>query len=274
MTEHSFAAGTILLTLGPIATLTLNAPQRRNAMSNAMWQGLIEGCGQIARDPAVQVVILRGAGGHFCAGADIAEFETVYRDPSATAAYNQLVRQAQAQLRGLAVPVLAQIEGACVGGGCGLALAADLRFAAQDAKFGITPSRLGLAYSPEDTAQLIEKTGPARAKDLLFSARLISGQDAYRYGLIDFIAGEAGVSSDVLAYAEELAARSPASLRATKAIVEGLIAVDRPRCDDLRPLYEATFRGADFDEGRRAFLAKRSPQFRKAITSERGPDGL
>ena len=122
------------------------------------------------------MVLLTGAtqaGGTFSAGADITEFKEVYATPETTNAYNGMVRLALSRLRDLDRPVIAVIAGACVGGGCGLALAADLRFAAPEARFGITAARLGIGYSPEDNAQLVEKIGPARAKDLLFSARLI-----------------------------------------------------------------------------------------------------
>jgi enoyl-CoA hydratase len=261
MQSQSFADGALTLHGAPVARLVLNAPQRRNAMSQAMWAGLVQACDAVEANPAIRVLILTGAGDHFCAGADISEFEAVSRAATRTAAYNRLVRSGQARLRNVAVPVLAMIRGACVGGGCGLALSADLRFAAADARLGITPSRLGLAYSPEDTAQLIGQVGAARARDLLFSGRLVEGAEAKEIGLVDFLRPGDQLEAEVAAYAEELCQRSRASVLAAKRIINGLTDPDETRRQGLQDAYEQTFAGPDFAEGRAAFLAKRPPMF-------------
>lgn len=253
-----FANGAIRLEIGPAARLLINAPQKRNAMSQAMWQGLSEACAVIAADYKIRVVTVTGAEGHFCAGADLAEFEEIYANEAAIERSNAVIRAAQFHLRNLPQPVLAQIEGACVGGGCGIALACDLRFAARGAKFAITPSKLGLAYPPEDSAQLVEKIGIARAKDLLLSARLIGAEEALSYGLVEFLTE---TPQQVADYAAKLLELSPASLRATKAILNGLGAPDAARCDSLHPIFAATFSGPDAREGRAAFLQKRKPHF-------------
>jgi enoyl-CoA hydratase/carnithine racemase len=262
---EAWADGTLTLAPGRVAVLTLNAPARRNAISAAMWAavpGIVE---RLAADGACRAVILNaapGAGGPvFSAGADISEFDRVYSTAESTAAYNALVRAAQAALRDLPRPVIAEVAGACVGGGCGLALACDLRFAADSARFAITPSRLGLAYSWEDTAQLMEKVGPARAKDILFSGRMVDAAEALAIGLADRVFPDERLADEVRAYAGALADLSPASIRAAKATVNGLASGDAGAWEGARALFEASFAGRDFAEGRRAFAERRKPVF-------------
>ena len=252
MTE-SHADGRLLLTPGRIATLTLNAPATRNAMTRAMWAALPAVMARIAGDSAIRVLIIKGAEGAFCAGADISEFEDVYATPESAAAYNAIVRAGVAALGALPRPVIAQIVGACVGGGVALALACDLRFATTSAFFAIPPARLGIAYSPADTALVVEKIGPARAKDLLFSARRVDAAEALSMGLIDRLADDDAVDR----YASGLAELSPASIRVAKATVDALGL--RPEVANAE--FQALFSGPDFAEGRAAFLGRRKPVF-------------
>lgn len=265
MTTVSFADGGVLLHKGTIARIELNAPDRRNAMRRAMWEAMIEICDVIAADDQIRVVLLVAAQGEgkaaFCAGADISEFAEVYATEDTTRAYNALVRTAQARLRALPRPVIAVISGACVGGGCGLALAADLRFADTTVRMGITPTKLGLAYSPEDTMQLLEKVGPAKAKDLLFSARLMDGAEALDCGMVDRLLAPADLDAAVEDYAAALACLSAGSIRAAKAIINGLTDPGQPDMAALRAIFEASFASADFTEGRAAFLERRKPEF-------------
>ena len=260
-----FADGRLILHPGPIARIEINAPDRRNAMSRAMWQAIPLICDAIEGDVGTRVVLFTGsprAGGTFSAGADITEFDEVYATPDTTAAYNAMVRLAQVRLRNLDRPVIAVIAGPCVGGGCGLALAADLRFAAPEARFGITAARLGIGYSPEDTAQLVEKVGPARAKDLLFSARLISAEEALAIGLIERIVPASDLLKQATDYATALAELSGLSIRTTKAAINRLTAPDQAVCAALQEAFVASFSGADFKEGCRAFAARTKPEFR------------
>lgn len=259
-----FAEGRLILHPGRVARIEINAPDRRNAMSRAMWHAIPSICSTIEADQSVRAVLLTGAaevGATFSAGADITEFEEVYATTETTTEYNAMVRQAQACLRVLDRPVIAVVAGACVGGGCGLALAADLRFAAHEARFGITAARLGLGYSPEDTAQLVEKVGPARAKDLLFSARLITAEEALSIGLIERILPGADLLTEATAYAEGLANLSSFSIRATKATINRLASPDEAASAALHATFVAGFEGPDFKEGRAAFIARRKPSF-------------
>jgi enoyl-CoA hydratase/carnithine racemase len=163
-----------------IAEIVLNRPGKRNALGVASWRALVNACAGLAADPAVRVAVVRGAPPAFSAGADIAEFGEVFRDAAAATAYNDLVQAALGAVERLEIPTIAMVAGDCVGGGCGLALACDLRFAAEGARFGITPARLGLAYTLADTRRLVDLVGPARAKDILFSARLLDAGEAHR----------------------------------------------------------------------------------------------
>lgn len=265
MSTLPFADGRVLLHKAAIARIELNVPEKRNALNRAMWEALIGICDLIAADDTIRVVLLTAARGEgktaFSAGADISEFEAVYASEETTRAYNGLVRTAQARIRALPRPVIAVISGACVGGGCGLALATDLRFADTTVRMGITPTKLGLAYSPEDTMQLLEKVGPAKAKDLLFSARLMDGTEALECGLIDRLLAPGDLDAAVTDYAETLARLSAGSIRAAKTIINGLTDPGHPDMDALRAIFEATFSSADFDEGRAAFLERRAPKF-------------
>ena len=256
MTE-SFADGALTLTRGRVARLTLDAPARRNAMNRAMWAAIPEVCAAVAADAGVRVLTLAGAGETFCAGADISEFSVVYAAPEVTAAYNATIRRAMAALRALPCPVIAVVRGACVGGGCGLALACDLRFAATDARFAIPPARLGIAYPPEDTWALVQAVGAARAKDMLISARMVDAEEALRIGLVDRLCADP--EAEAAAYAESVAGNAPASVRLAKAMVNGLTA---PAVDPaLQAAFEGIFAGPDFAEGRAAFVEKRKPRF-------------
>lgn len=258
MTE-TFAAGRLRLEPGRVARLTLASPASRNAMSRAMWEAMPAICDRVAADPAIRVLILAGEGGTFCAGADIGEFEATYATPGSTAAYNALVRQAQARLRALEKPTVAAIAGACFGGGCGLALACDLRLAAQDARFAITPAKLGIAYSAADTRQLVAAVGEAVARDMLLTARTLDAPEALRVGLVGRLVPPPDLDAAAQATAEALATLSPASQAATKAILNAL--GDPPARPDLDALFASLFDGPDFREGTRAFLAKRPPEF-------------
>jgi len=253
----TFAQGGLRLKMGPIATLTLDRPSRRNAMTAAMWAALPEICNHLT-SAATRVLIVRGAGDKaFCAGADILEFESVYGTSDATATYNADVRAAQASLRDLSCSTIAEVRGACYGGGCGLALACDFRVAGKDASFAITPARLGLAYSPADTWQLIEKVGMPRAKDLLLTGRVVDAKEARTIGLIDRLEEDATAASKALA--DHLSSLAPAALSAIKSICNGLSVPDVAPA--LHSAFEDTFSGAEFREGYRAFLEKRSPDF-------------
>jgi enoyl-CoA hydratase/carnithine racemase len=242
----------------PLARIVLDRPERRNAMSAAMWRDLTQVSAQIEAHPEVEAVIVEGAGGHFCSGADIAEFDEVFADAGSARAYLGAIERALEALNRLDRPTLARIEGSAVGGGLAIALACDLRFAAEDAHLAVPPAKLGLLYGPVETRLLVETIGPAAAKDLLFSARAVDPQEALRLGLINRCLPAAALAEVARAQANAWSRLSQASIRGAKKAVRAALTAN---FDGLRALVEAAALGDDFREGRAAFKAKRSAQF-------------
>lgn len=243
------------------AELVLNRPDKRNALSAAMWRAIPELLDKAALDDQVKLVVVRGAGGAFAAGADISEFEAVYATRDSAAAYTASIARALDTLAQFPKPTLARIEGACVGGGCGIALACDLRFAATGSRFGITPAKLGLAYTLNDTKRLIDAVGVANAKDILYSGRLIDADEAMAMGLVNRLVAPGELDNLVKTYAAGLAEASTQSARTTKKIINLIRAGVSEDTDETRKLFLDAFQSEDFREGYQAFLEKRKPDF-------------
>ncbi|GAA0247295.1 enoyl-CoA hydratase/isomerase family protein [Actinomadura nitritigenes] len=238
---------------GGVGTITIDRPEKRNAMSADMWRalpGILDG---LEGDSGVRVVVLTGAGGNFCAGADIAELTDIHRDDD-----SHLSTVAERALAAFPKPTLAAIEGFCVGGGCQLAAACDLRFAAPGARFGITPAKLGIVYPAAATARLVRLVGPSAAKYLLYSADLVDADHALRIGLLNEIAAD--LPARVAAFAETLASRSLLTQQATKDIVDA-IAADGPVEEKARGWLEEVAARGEVAEGIAAFLERRPPRF-------------
>ena len=245
-----------------IGRIVLDQPRARNAISAAMWAALPDAVAGLETDPRVKVVVVTGAGTEaFSAGADISEFATVYATPAAARAQNDLVRAGQQALFDCAKPTIAVIRGPCVGGGCGLALHADLRFAATSAVFAIPPARLGTVYSFADARRLVEKVGQSRAADLLFSGRTVAAEEALRIGLVDFVHPDETLEGAVSAYLAGLCRLSQLSLRSQKAILREIASGAAEETPAARRLLDEAFAGEDFREGYAAFLEKRRPEF-------------
>jgi enoyl-CoA hydratase/carnithine racemase len=243
----------------PLAWVRINSPERRNAMSRAMWLALAEAAYAIESRPDILVVLAQGAGGHFCAGADISEFPEVFGAPESTRDYLAAIEKGLTALARLDRPTIALFEGSSIGGGLAIGLACDLRFAAEDAHIAVPPAKLGLLYGPVETRRLVELVGPSRAKDLLFGGRRVPTEEALAIGLIDRRLPAAGMAAEAEAYARELSKLSQTSIRGAKAMVEAALAGEP--ADTLRAHVEAAALGADFREGRQAFAEKRRPKF-------------
>ena len=245
----------------PLAWVRINSPERRNAMSRAMWLALADAVYAIEARPDALAVLVQGSGGHFCAGADISEFPEVYRDAAATHDYVDAIQIGLGALAALDRPTIAALCCVAIGGGLGLALCCDLRFCAEDASLAITPAKLGLLYGHLETRRLVELVGPARAKDLLFSGRRVEPSEALAIGLVDRLAPAGELMGAVHAYAADLARLSQRSIRGAKRAVDA-IALGMPReTPAFRRAVEDAALGDDFLKGRTAFAEKRAPTF-------------
>jgi enoyl-CoA hydratase/carnithine racemase len=247
---------------GAVATLVLNRPESHNAISLSMYEALPGVVSEVESDSAVKVLVVRGAGEKsFASGADISEFRAVRANAESAKAYNQRVAAAERALEGLTKPTVAMVHGYCIGGGCGLALACDLRFVDDRARFAITPAKLGLVYSLESTKRLVDLVGPAQAKWVLMSGQQIRADRALQLGLADEVTDPESLEKVTYEFAELLTTRAQFSIRATKQIVRRITAGQTEDDDATTSLRNSSFDTEDYAEGVRAFLDKRSPVF-------------
>ncbi|MEW1724622.1 enoyl-CoA hydratase/isomerase family protein [Streptomyces sp. NPDC093109] len=237
-----------------IATVVIHHPAKRNAMTVPMWRELPALLGRLAADPAVRVLVLTGAGDTFCAGADIASL----RGPDSREDPPALAVRAEEALAAFPRPTIAAVRGYCVGGGCQLAAACDLRFTEEGARFGVTPARLGIVYPEPSTRRLVSLVGPATAKYLLFSAELIDAERALRTGLVDEVLPAGELDKRVPEFARVLGTRSALTQEAAKEFVAG-------RTDRGAYWAERARAGGDTAEGVAAFLEGRAPVFDRPV---------
>ena len=243
---------------GPVATLRIDRPAKRNAMSYSMWSALPGLLDLVQKDDDVRVLVLRG-GEHFSAGADIGEFSTLRSGADGAARYSAAVHAGERAIASLGKPTIAAITGFCVGGGCEMALACDIRLASTDAQFGITPAKLGIVYNFTSTKQLVDVVGPAWAKQILFSGEIISASTALRIGLVNEV--HAALDARVEELAGTIASRAQVSLRGAKSIVNRIVGGQYSEDSDVRDLYDEAVHSAEYAEGVAAFLEKRAPRF-------------
>ncbi|MCQ4082403.1 enoyl-CoA hydratase/isomerase family protein [Streptomyces sp. RB6PN25] len=244
------------------ATVTISHPAKRNAMTLAMWQQLPRLLERLADDPAVRVVVLTGANGTFCAGADISGLR------EAETSAQQAAVAAEDALAAFPKPTIAAIRGFCVGGGCQLAAACDLRFAARGARFGVTPAKLGIVYPATSTQRLVGLVGPSAAKYLLFSGELIDDERALRSGLVDELLDDEQLDARVTAFARTLADRSQLTQAAAKEFA-GMAVEGRTDPARLAHWERQARQSADRAEGVAAFLERRAPRFTWTVSTDR-----
>jgi enoyl-CoA hydratase len=255
------AFDTLLLdTSDHVATITVNRPDKRNALNAVVRRELVAALDRLRADEQVRVVILTGAGDKaFVAGADIAEF--AQRTPLEQREAMQ-GRRVFDELAGFPKPTIAMINGAALGGGCELALACDVRVAARSARLGQPEVRLGLIPGGGGTQRLPRLVGAGRALRLILTGDLIDAEEAYRIGLIDILAEDQALQSRTLDLARAMAAHSPVALRLAKNAVAA--ALEAPLSAGLaqeRELFITAFGSEDGREGVSAFLEKRTPGF-------------
>ena len=246
----------------PIAELVLDQPERRNALSLAMWAEIPARIAEANANPDIKVILLHGGGtGTFAAGADISEFGEIYSTEAAARQSGRIVAAALRAIEESGKPVIAAIEGACVGGGASLAVASDIRIAHAGTTFGITPAKLGLVYPPGDMRRLLQLAGPGTTRDLLYTGRLMPAAEAKSLGLIDRVT-EGPVLDAARALALEIAGVSQWTVRATKRMIRGLQSGWDEAGPEAEALFLEGFANPDFAEGVRAFLEKRRPDWK------------
>jgi enoyl-CoA hydratase len=245
---------------GALATVVLDNPGARNALTTAMYDRLREICLELAADPGLRMVVVRGAGGAFAAGTDIADLVAI-RDGADGVAYEDEITRVLDAVRAVPVPVVALVEGPAVGGGLAIVACCDLVYATPDARFGVPVARtLGNCVSPATTARLRAVLGRALATELLLTGRLASAQEALAAGLVRAVLEPAeldGVVADLLARVSRCA---PLSVAAAKELGRRLD--DRGGDVPHDDVYARVYGSADFAEGVRAFLEHRPPQWR------------
>ena len=245
---------------GPVATITLARTSAKNALTWEMYDALVEACDAVPGSGA-RVVIIRGSGGAFSSGTDIHQFDDL-RTGADGLAYERRIGAVIERLEAIEVPTIASVEGPAVGGGCAIAVACDLRLAADTATFGVPVARtLGNCLSAENLARLVDLVGPGRATEMVFTGRLVSADQALEWGLVTKVLPLAELETETMALALELSRRAPSTLTATKRMLRRLSAHRRPppgSCDDL---IAACYGSVDFREGVAAFAARRKPAF-------------
>ncbi len=248
---------------GPIGWITFNNPSRRNAVSVEMWEAIPTILDRFESDPQVRVVVLHGAGeAAFIAGADISQFEQARSSADGNAHYDTITERASRRLSECSKPTIAMIHGWCIGGGVGIAVCCDLRIAADNAKFGIPAVRLGVGYGHKGVRKLMELVGPSFTKEIFFTARHFSADEAREMGLVNRVLPAIELEAYVRGYCATIADNAPITIDALKRTVGELLKGPDGDLALSDRLVRACFESQDYIEGRRAFMEKRRPVFR------------
>ncbi len=250
-----------------VAQLHIRRADKRNALTQLHWQALLDHVSavgtavQLAHPDAPRVLVLQGEPGVFCAGADIEEMSRLVQDAQALAHNNRVVAAAQMALEQLPLPTLALIDGPCFGGGFGLAAACDFRLGSTRSRFAVTPARLGLLYSLEDTRRVLRLLGDAKTRRLLLRSEVLDAEAALAWGVLDARVEPEALAALGQTWAAELAAQPRTSMAGIKATLQQLSQPDASGTAAVRAAFDAAFTSADFAEGSAAFLAGRPPRF-------------
>jgi enoyl-CoA hydratase len=250
-------------TTGPIGWLIWDNPDKLNALSPGMSEDALTVIESYAADPAIKVVVMRGAGKKaFISGGDIKSFDKTRADAETARRAREAPEKLRRTMLNLEKPLIAMIYGYCLGGGLGMALNADLRFASSDAQFSVPAAVRGIAYAPSGLKSLVDLVGPSIAKDIMFSARRLKADEALRIGLINRMVDTEELEAVTVAYAETLAANAPLSVRASKFFINQL-GLEHAQRDEARmdAMQREAENSEDFREATRSFVEKRKPVF-------------
>lgn len=246
---------------GAVGWVTFNRPEKRNAMTFAMYEAIVRVCDAAEADPTLAVLVFQGAGDKaFVAGTDIAQFRA-FTNPQHAIDYEERMDRVIGRLETVARPTIALIRGVAVGGGASIALACDLRLCTPDARFGVPIARtLGNCLSTSNYARLVDLIGPARTKELIYTAKLVGAEDARAIGLANEVVAPEEIEARTAALAEQIAANAPITIRVTKEAVQRIQRALRP--DRAEDLILRAYLSEDFREGVNAFLEGRRPRWR------------
>jgi len=263
--EKSHADGKILQSVGDgVGVITFNNPEKRNAMSLDMWQGLGLALIELRDDPDVRVVILTSAGDKaFVSGADISQFEKNRHNAEASEEYAKRSAAQRALLADYAKPVIASIRGFCLGGGMQIAMMADIRIASDNSQFGIPAAKLGIAYGYDGLKNLVALVGPSWARLIMYTGMRIDAAEARRIGLIDRMLPDAELWGATMEIARTISGNAPLAVQAAKITIKQVLKDESGRdMDAIKAIGTACMDSEDFREGRRAFMEKRKPKFK------------
>ena len=263
--QKSFADGKILkcVTDG-IGIVTFNSPEKRNAMSLEMWEGVGQALTELREDDTIRVVILTGAGDKaFMSGADISQFEKTRHNAQASEEYNRRSEAQRSVLAHFPKPTIACIRGFCLGGGMQVAMSADMRFASDNSQFGIPAAKLGIAYGYDGLKHLVSLVGPSQARLLMYTGMRIDSTEALRIGLVDRVIADAKLWDETLEVARTISTNAPLSIKASKLTIAQILK-DKDERDmaAIKAIGTTCMDSEDFREGRQAFMEKRKPQFK------------
>ncbi len=249
---------------GAIGRIIFNNPARHNAISLEMWQGVAQIMDDFNADDRVRVIVVTGAGGKaFISGADISEFKERRASEEAAAAYAKISEAARLKLQDTLKPTIAMIRGYCMGGGLSTAISCDIRIAAEGSRFGIPAAKLGVGYAYDGIRRLIELVGPAYAREIFYTGRQFSAEEALGMRLINRLLPGDQLESYVKNYCNTIAANAPLTIRAAKQCVREALKDESQRDMALcKRVVDACFASADYAEGRTAFMEKRRPLFK------------
>ena len=248
---------------GAVGRLILNNPERRNAISLDMWQGIAEAFQEFSGNPKIRCIVMSGAGDKaFASGADISQFKERRSDANAAAEYAKISMAGRKKMLECDKPFIAQIRGFCMGGGLGIALAADIRIASEDSVFGVPAARLSIAYDRLNLGNLVALVGPSKAKEILITAKRYSALEAERMGLVNSCVPIDKLEAEVADITDRISQNAPLSMKASKLTINELMKDDSSFDEDLvDQLTRDCFNSKDYQEGQEAFMNKRQPVF-------------